>query len=435
MEKRKINVGLIGIGTIGVGVARILLKDRARIRQKKQVDIVLKGIADISPKALKRIPGGKKLYTRDAQKLLNDPDIDIIIELIGGINPAKQFIRQALTGGKDVVTANKKLLAYAGKSLFALAEKKGTDLKFEASVCGGIPLIRSIQDGLVANEFDSLYGIVNGTTNYILTRMEETCEEFAVALKTAQDKGFAEANYKLDTRGEDAAQKAAILARVAFKSAFPISSIYREGIEHITPQDIRYARDFGYRIKLLAIIKKLGTGLQVRVHPALIPLQSSLASVRNEFNAVLLNGDQTGRLVFFGKGAGCYPTASAVVGDVIDLARKRQYGIPSAAAENNIRQNRFPLVPATEAKLSYYFRFGVADRPGVLAAIARILAANHISIAAVIQKGHAGRDGVVPIVMLTHEAHEKTVRRAVTRIDAMDMVKKKTHIIRVVHLP
>lgn len=432
-DKKTIRIGLLGIGTIGGGVVAIIKEEAQRIQQQKGVMLELAGIADLSQDAFDALDLNDVYFTKNASDLINDPKIDIIVELIGGIKPAEEFVVNALKKGKDVVTANKKLLAVCGTKIFATAAQHKTDIRFEAAVCGGIPIIRSITSGLIADQFETLYGIVNGTTNYILTRMEEAQLDFMTAVKEAQEKGFAEADYTLDTNGEDAAQKIAILARIAFGCDFPQKNILCEGIETITSEDIAWATEFGYRIKLLAIIRKVNKGLEVRVHPAMIPSDSSLAGVRNEFNAVQLCGDRTGDLLLYGRGAGRYPTASAVVGDIVELACRRLNDTPSTAKSYTIANNPFSLIPASATKQQYYLRFGVDDRSGVLEKIAKILADKQISIASVIQQKKVAGSTVF-ITMVTHVSEEKTVQEAVNKINALDVVSDNANLIRIVEL-
>jgi homoserine dehydrogenase len=351
-----------------------------------------------------------------------------VAEQMGGIEPARTLLLRALRNGKDVVTANKALIAECGDELFRAASEHAVELMFEASVCGGIPIIRTLTEGLTANRIQSLYGILNGTTNYILTKMTEEGGSFEAMLRQAQEQGFAEPDPTFDVDGTDARQKLAILSRVAFGSAVRVEQVFREGIGEIQDQDIAFARELGYTIKLLAVARVVGERLEVRVHPAMIPSEALMANIRNEYNAVQVVGDAVGTQVFYGRGAGEMPTASAVVSDIVDVAARRCGGgrrLRSVWAE----EERLAVVPMDEVVTSFYFRFIVVDRPGVLAQIARILAAEEISIESVIQHGRSA--DTVPLIITTHEAPERAMRRAVAEIDRLAIVREPTRVIRV----
>lgn len=428
--KRKIQVGLIGLGTIGRGVAKLLLGRQKELSYGRGFDLQLVRIADVDITTPRGIHLPAEILTTDAYQIIDDSNISIVIELIGGIEPARTYILRALEQGKSVVTANKALLSQHGEELLQVAQRNGTYLYFEASVCAGIPIIRIIREGLVANRIQKLYGILNGTTNYILTKMAEEESSFKEALARAQQKGYAEADPTLDISGLDAAQKLSILLRVGFNVSIPVEDIFCEGIEKITSREIEYARELGYAIKLLAIAKRLDRFIEARVHPVLIPSGTLLADVKDEFNSVELTGDSVGTQVFYGKGAGEMPTASAVLADVIEIAQK---GVQNfSLAENQISPTNeyLEVLPMQEVKTPYYFRFTVVDQPGVLAEIARLLANEDISIASVIQKErHQG--GSVPIVIMTHQAKEKAMRKAIDNINKLPVVKAPTQVIRV----
>jgi homoserine dehydrogenase len=382
-------------------------------------------------RGVKLAPG---VLTKNAEDVIADPEIDVAMELIGGIEPAKTFIRKAIQNGKHIVTANKALLALHGDEIVRLAQRHNVDVNFEASVGGGIPLIRSIKEGLVANRIHSIFGILNGTSNYILSKMTDEGGDFKEVLKEAQRKGYAEADPTYDIEGIDAAHKLTILMRLAFGTPVQFQQVFLSGISGITPLDIQFSREFGYRIKLLAIAKLDGGKMEARVHPTMIPERHLLATVHGVFNAVYINGDAVGPTLFYGQGAGQMPTGSAVVSDLVDLGRNilvratgRRVPIlsfqPSAIEKVSLKKMDEVVVP-------FYMRFSALDRPGVLSKISGILGKNQISISSVIQKGRKVK-GAVPIVMMTHEAKEKNVRRALQQIDTLGVIVGKTMTIRV----
>jgi homoserine dehydrogenase len=365
--------------------------------------------------------------------VVNDPDVDIVVELIGGYDPAKRFILKAIENGKQVVTANKALLAAHGDEIFSSASKNGVEVGFEASVGGGIPLIRSIKEGLVANRMKMLFGILNGTANYILSKMSDEGSPFGEVLKEAQALGYAEADPTFDVEGIDAAHKLTILLAIAYGVPIDFEAVYTEGISKITPLDIKFMKEFGYRIKLLAISKDDGEAIEARVHPTLIPADSMLANVGEAYNALYIKGDAVGNVMLYGPGAGMMPTGSAVVSDLVDVARNLLNGaigrVPSLGYQPaSLGARRIRSIEELDAQ--YYFRFSVEDRPGVLSKISGILGNHQISIKSVHQKG---RDlvGAVPIVMITHEAKEAAVKVALSEIDRLDVVKEKTVLIRI----
>ncbi len=429
---RGVSVGLLGLGTVGSGVVKVLQTHRAELEERAGCRLALERIADAD---LRRPREGLDLtalpLVGDATRILDDPAIQIVVELVGGLEPARSFILRAIQAGKHVVTANKALLAHHGAELFEEARSRGVMLGFEAAVAGGIPLIRAIKEGLVANRILTVFGIVNGTSNFILTRMTDEGEEFGSVLKEAQAKGYAEADPTLDVEGLDSAHKLQILATLAFRTSVDLKEIHTEGITAITPQDIAYAGALGYRIKLLAIAKASDGGLEARVHPTMIPAASPLAAVSGVFNAVFITGDAVGDLMFYGRGAGQMPTASAVWSDVVEIARRLAYGLPALPLDLPTASARpLPLRPMEEIRSSYYLRVMALDRPGVLSQVAGVLGRHDISIASVIQKGRAALEAV-PVVMMTHEARERDMRQALAAIDRLPVVAGPTMMIRV----
>jgi homoserine dehydrogenase len=428
-----VKIGLIGLGTVGTGVAKILIEQRRLLEKKVGRPLILKKIADLDLKRPRPVDLTGIELTPKAEELINDPEIDIIIELIGGYEPAKTFILKAIANGKHVVTANKALLALHGEEIFKMAAEHGVDIAFEASVGGGIPLIKGIKEGLVANNILHLFGILNGTANYILTKMTNEGIPFKVALKEAQEKGYAEADPTFDVEGVDTAHKLAILVALAYGVPINFDAIYIEGISQIEPIDIKFAQEFGYKIKLLAISRCTEAGIEARVHPTMIPAEHLLANVNGAYNALLVKGDAVGNVLFYGLGAGMMPTGSAVVSDVVDLARNLIKGIhqrtPALAFILEERKPK-PILSMDELEFKYYFRFAAIDQPGVLSKIAGILGKHNISIASVVQKGRE-LNGAVPIVMLTHEAKEANVKQALKEIEGLDVVKGKPMFIRI----
>ena len=429
MNKKTIGVGIIGLGTVGQGVAHILQTQARRIEEKTGLRLELRRVAVRSLNKKRDVFVPKKLLTTRPMDVIEDPRVDIVAELVGGVEPAATWIRRALALGKPVVTANKALLAEKGERVYSLAEKKQIPIGIEASVCGGIPILRSIQEGFASNQITHFYGIVNGTCNTILTSMSQTGKTFAAALDEAKKQGIAEANPSLDIDGFDSAHKLAVLARLAFRMQIPYKKIFVQGIRNITAEDIAYARELGYAIKLLAIGKNLPGGLELRVHPTLLPLDHPLAGVRGVYNAVFLHADQAGDLLFYGRGAGRMPTARAVLSDMLELAKELSVGqfrsVPSLAARHRGR-----VLPMDRLVSKYYLRFQVADRPGVLGNIAKILGRHHISILSVHQK-ESQESKSVPVVILTYGAFEENIRRAVRLIGNRKDVREKTQVIRV----
>ena len=428
-----INVGIIGFGTVGSGTVQILLENRDLITSRVGSEIVIRKIADLDLETDRGIPLDPSLLTRDAMEIINDPQIDIVVELIGGLRQAKDFILRSLEKGKHVVTANKALLAEHGKEIYRAAERHGVSLAFEASVGGGIPVIRSLREGLSANRIRTIMGILNGTSNYILTRMSQKGLPYHQAVQEAIQLGYAEDPPTLDVDGTDAAHKLAILISIAFGVPVPFQSIYREGIDRLTPDDLRYASEFGYCIKLLAVARKAGERVEARVHPTMIALDHIMANVNGVYNAIYLEGDFVGPNLYYGYGAGKRATGSAVVSDLMHLARQIRSGVKNLMpplAHVRPERDEISIQPIEELRSSYYFRFSAVDRPGVLSKISGILGENDISIYSVIQKGREV-DGSVPVVMLTHEAKERSVMRALSQMEQLEVLTDKTMTIRV----
>lgn len=427
---KELGVGIIGFGTVGAGVAQCLLENGDVIARRDGVKLVLKRVADLDITTDRgvKIPAG--VLTTNAMEAIEE--CDIIVELVGGTTVAKTFILEALKRGKPVVTANKALLAKYGEEIFAAAEKTGADVYYEASVGGGIPIIKSLREGFAGNRIRRMYGILNGTCNYILTRMERTGEDFDVVLKDAQKLGYAEANPSLDIDGFDTAHKTAILASLAYGKWFGMDPVYVEGITNVSMNDIRCAASLGYKVKLLAIIKQdAETGkLEIRVHPTLIPVNSMLASVSDVFNAVRVDGDYVGNTLFYGRGAGREATASAVVGDIVDVALNLTDGARQRVPSYNKANLFTELVPMEEIETRCYLRFTVADKPGVLAKITNILAAADISISSLIQNETKDED-FATLVMMTHKAKESDIKNAIAEIEKLDDVTSNIKMIRI----
>ena len=431
--KDRIGVGLIGFGTVGSGVARILLERAAPIQRRLGVPLQLVRIADLDVTTDRGIKVPAGVLTTDAKSVLEDAAIDIVVELIGGYDAAKRIILDAVAAGKQVVTANKALLAVHGEELFEAAARQRVDLGFEASVGGGIPVIRALTEGLAANTILSIYGIINGTSNYILTRMTREGRSFEQALAAAQSAGYAEADPTFDVAGVDSAHKLAIMVSLAYGTPVDVKEIHTEGITKLTPLDIEYATELGYTVKLLGIAKFSGGEIEARVHPTMIPSSSPVARVEGVFNAIELIGDAVGEVMLYGQGAGSMPTASAVVSDVVDLARNLVLGVSGRIPPASFRQDqRRPLRirPMEEISALYYTRFMVLDRPGVLSQIAGVLGHHGISIASVLQKGR--KEGqTVPVVIMTHQANERDVQAALREIDRMPFISEPSMLIRV----
>ncbi len=431
---KEIKVGLIGFGTVGSGVARILHKNSRLIEKHMGARLVLKRIADVDLRTDRGVKLKSGVLTPKAGDVINDPEIDIVMELIGGVEPAKTLILKAIRNKKHIVTANKALLALHGDEIFREAQRYGVDVNFEASVGGGIPLIRSIKEGLVANRIHSIFGILNGTSNYILSKMTDEGRSFREVLEEAQAKGYAEADPTFDIEGIDAAHKLAILVRLAFGTPLRFQEIFIGGISEITPLDIQFSREFGYRIKLLAIAKMEKGRIEAHVHPTMIPEGHLLSTVEGVFNAIYVKGDAVGPVLLYGQGAGQMPTGSAVVSDLVELGRNiltQTSGrrVPLLSFQEWALEE-IPLKKMDDVVMPFYIRFSALDRPRVLSRISGILGKNDISISAVNQKGRRIR-GAVPVVMMTHEAREKNVHRALQEINRLGVILGKTVFIRV----
>ncbi len=411
-----VKIGLVGTGTVGGGCLDILSNHKQDFLRHFGIDLELTCVCSRDPQAAAS-RGLQDIFTDDYHDIINDPDIDIVVELIGGTGVAKSVIVEALQAGKHVVTANKAIMATSGEEIMDLAEEMGLEIAFEASVGGGIPIIDPLKHSLIANRIDSIMGIVNGTTNYMLTRMDEDSLEYDAALKEAQERGFAEADPTADVDGLDAAAKIAILASIAFNSRVTMDQVFTEGIRRISPIDLANAHDSGYVVKLVAHARRGESGVDVRVHPTMIPEDHQLATVNGVFNAIFVEGDAVGQTMFFGEGAGAGPAASAVMGDVLEVARHVQMGIKpivGCTCTDNL-----PIAAIDDLETKYYIRFVVADRPGVLAACADIFAKNGVSVRTVTQRGNAAREDV-NLVFVTHTAKERDVRKTIDEILALE---------------
>lgn len=433
MQKKTINVGLLGFGTIGTGVVRLLQKNAEVIAHRSGVNLQLMRIADLDTTSDRGVSLPEGMLTNDADAVLTDPQIDVVIELIGGYTPALQFILKAIEHGKHIVTANKALMAVHGQEIVAAANRAGVDVMFEAAVGGGIPVISAIKENLCANRFSTVLGILNGTCNFILTKMTAEKSEFAPVLAEAQSLGYAEADPTFDIEGVDTAHKIALLAAICFGTQIDFSQVHTEGITGITSVDIDFATQLGYKIKLLAIGKQREKSVEVRVHPTMLPVGYPLAEVDGVFNAVRLSGDFLGPAMFYGQGAGMEATASAVVGDVMAIGRNIAVG---AAGRTPIMGYwpqyvaHQPICPMSEIVSRYYLRVTAVDQPGVLAKVSTILGQHNISIQSMLQpEGHAADS--VPIVLMTHAAREADINLALTKIDALDIIVEPTCLIRV----
>jgi homoserine dehydrogenase len=431
--KSEIRVGIIGFGTVGTGVARILLDNAALIRRRLGVPITLMGIADLDVTRDRGIRLPSDLLTTNAKDLLDDPRVDVIVELIGGYDAAKRVLLDAMAKKKQVVTANKALLAVHGEEIFEAASRYGVDIGFEASVGGGIPIVRALTEGLAADHIQSIYGIINGTSNYILSRMTSEGRRFEAVLEEAKRAGYAEADPTFDVAGTDSAHKLTIMVSLAYGTPVNFKEVYTEGITRLTPLDIAYAQEFGFTIKLLAIAKYSDGEIEARVHPTMVASSSQIAKVDGVYNAIQLVGNAVEDIVLYGRGAGSLPTGSAVVGDIIAIGRNLLKNATGRVPPASIQQDqRRPLRmrPMEEISSLYYLRFMVSDRPGVLSHIAGVLGKHGISISKVLQQGR--KEGqTVPVVIMTHQAREREVRLALHEIDAMPFISEPTTLIRV----
>jgi len=430
---KQINIGLLGCGIVGTGVAKILLNSKELLGTRVGAGLNLKYVADVDVETDRGIAFDDGVFVTDARQVLDDPEIDIILEMIGGEGIAKEFVLRAIENGKHVITANKALLAGQGNALFEAAAAKGVDLAFEASVGGCMPVIKTVRESLVGNRISSMIGILNGTCNYILSKITDDGSTFKDALAEAQARGYAEADPTLDVEGLDTAHKLAILTALAYGMEINLKDIYIEGISKITPMDIEFAGQFGYRIKLLAIGKDKGDAVEARVHPTMIPFDNLLTNVNGTLNAIKISGDAVGDIILNGHGAGMMPTASAVVGDIVDIARNilsetSRRVPPLSYWRDHIRQ--IPILPIQDISTYYYFRFAAMDQPGVLSKISGILGHYGISLKSVHQKGRKS-DGAVPIVMMTHLAREADVQSALSEIADLDVVSDRPMLIRI----
>jgi homoserine dehydrogenase len=430
---KELNVGIIGFGTIGTGVAKLLQQNAGLLSEKLGARLVLKRIADLDITSDRGIVVPPGVLTTNAHEILDDPEIAMVVELIGGYEPAKSFVLKAIANGKHVVTANKALLAVHGDEIYEAAAAKGVEVLYEAAVGGGIPVLSAIKGNMAGNNFQTVLGILNGTCNYILTKMTKEGSAFGEVLKKAQELGYAEADPTFDIEGVDTAHKLAILVSLCFGTRVQFNDIYTEGITAISAIDVNFAREFGYKIKLLAIGKRDGDRVEARVHPTMIPLNYPLADVDGVFNAIRLTGDYVGSVMLYGRGAGMEPTASAVVGDLLDIGRNIMAGIGRRVAARSYDEasiKSLPIKPIGETISKYYLRFSAMDQPGVLARIAGALGDNNISIESMLQTGRSSND-TVPIVIMTHEAKESEIRAALAEINAFDVIKEKSNYIRI----
>ena len=434
---KPINVGLLGIGTVGGGTWTVLARNREEIQRRAGREIRIAMVADKDLARAQRVTGGNARCVADGNEVVASPEIDIVIELIGGYTIAKDLTLKAIANGKHVVTANKAMLAMHGNEIFAAAQTHGVMVGFEAAVAGGVPIIKAVREGLAANRIEWIAGIINGTSNFILSEMREKGLAFDEVLREAQRLGYAEADPSFDIEGVDAAHKLTILAAIAFGIPMQFDRCYREGIARLTQSDIRYAESLGYRIKLLGITKSTPAGIELRVHPTLIPARRLIANVEGVMNAILVKGDAVGPTMYYGAGAGAEPTASAVVADLVDITRLHtadpEHRVPHLAFQPD-RLAATAILPMEEVTTSYYLRMRVVDRPGVLADITRILADRSISIDAMIQREPEEGEEQVDIIMLTHRTQEKNVNAAIGAIEALPVVTGKITRIRLEEL-
>ena len=425
---KPINVGLLGIGTVGGGTFTVLARNEAEITRRAGRPIRITKVADKNLELARQVAAGRAQVTDDAFSVVTDPEIDIVVELIGGCGIAKELVLKAIANGKHVVTANKALLAMHGNEIFAAAHEQGVMVAFEAAVAGGIPIIKALREGLTANRIQWIAGIINGTTNFILSEMRDKGLPFDVVLKEAQRLGYAEADPTFDIEGVDAAHKITILSALAFGIPMQFDKAHIEGISKLDADDIKYAEQLGYRIKLLGITRRRPEGVELRVHPTLIPTKRLIANVEGAMNAVLVQGDAVGATLYYGKGAGAEPTASAVIADLVDVTRMHtadpEHRVPHLAFQPGAVEAT-PILPLSEVETSYYLRLRVEDKPGVLADITRILADQQISIDAMIQREPGEGELQTDIIMLTHITREKNVDAAIARIEVLPVVKKQ----------
>ena len=430
---RVVNVGMLGLGTVGTGVARLLVENSSIIEEKLGARLVLKRIAVRDTKKVRDIGDGGWEITSDIDSILADPGISIIVELIGGYSPAREYVLAAINNGKNVVTANKALLAFHGDEIYAAAERAQVEVRYEAAVAGGIPVLSAIKGNMCANRFWTVLGILNGTCNYILTRMTREGADFAAALKKAQELGYAEADPPFDIEGIDTAHKLCLLVSLCFGTRIDFKEIHTEGISSVSSLDIDYAARCGYRIKLLAIGKRSGDLVEARVQPAMVPMDDPLAAIDGVYNAVRVTGDYAGTVMFSGRGAGMAPTASAVVGDLVAVARNILTGRGRRIAPLGFLDGKIatlPVKPVGDTISKYYLRFSVADRPGILARIAGALGSNQVSVRSAIQTSKRVGEAV-PVVIVTHEAMEKDVRKAIDMVESLGITSQRVVMLRI----
>ena len=425
---KPINVGLLGIGTVGGGTYTVLKRNAEEIARRAGRPIQVVAVADKDLELARKVTGEACRLTDDAFSIVTDPQVDIVVELIGGYGVAKDLVLKAIESGKHVVTANKALLANYGNEIFAAAQKKGVTVAFEAAVAGGIPIIKALREGLTANRIEWIAGIINGTTNFILSEMRDKGLTFDVVLKEAQRLGYAEADPTFDVEGVDAAHKLTIMSAIAFGNPMNFGKAHIEGISKLEAPDIKYAEQLGYRIKLLGITRRTAEGVELRVHPTLIPAKRLIANVEGAMNAVLVKGDAVGPTLYYGKGAGAEPTASAVIADLVDVTRMHsadpEHRVPHLAFQPDAMAD-LPILPMAEVVTSYYLRMRVEDKPGVLADITRILADQQISIDAMIQREPDEGEEQTDIIILTHKTREKNADAAIAKIESLAVVKGK----------
>ncbi len=425
---KPINVGLLGIGTVGGGTYTVLKRNAEEIARRAGRPIQVVAVADKDLELARKVTGEACRLTDDAFSIVTDPQVDIVVELIGGYGVAKDLVLKAIENGKHVVTANKALLANYGNEIFAAAQKKGVTVAFEAAVAGGIPIIKALREGLTANRIEWIAGIINGTTNFILSEMRDKGLAFDVVLKEAQRLGYAEADPTFDVEGVDAAHKLTIMSAIAFGNPMNFGKAHIEGISKLEAPDIKYAEQLGYRIKLLGITRRTADGVELRVHPTLIPAKRLIANVEGAMNAVLVKGDAVGPTLYYGKGAGAEPTASAVIADLVDVTRMHsadpEHRVPHLAFQPDAMAD-LPILPMAEVVTSYYLRMRVEDKPGVLADITRILADQQISIDAMIQREPDEGEEQTDIIILTHKTREKNADAAIAKIESLAVVKGK----------
>ena len=436
-DMNPISVGLLGIGTVGGGTWNVLARNQEEIKRRAGRGIRIVKVADKDLERARQLVAGQAAVTADAWEVVNDPDIDIVVELIGGYGIARDLVLKAIENGKHVVTANKALLATHGNEIFTAAQAKGVMVAFEGAVAGGIPIIKALREGLTANRIEWIAGIINGTSNFILSEMRDKGLAFDAVLKEAQRRGYAEADPTFDIEGVDAAHKLTIMSAIAFGIPMQLDKAYTEGISALTQDDIRYAEQLGYRIKLLGITRRTPEGIELRVHPTLVPVRRLIANVEGVMNAILVKGDAVGATLYYGAGAGAEPTASAVVADLVDVTRMHtadpEHRVPHLAFQPD-QLSDVAILPMAEVVTSYYLRMRVVDKPGVLADITRILADRSVSIDAMVQKEPSEGEEQVDIIMLTHETREKQINAAIAAIEALPVVSGKVTRIRLEEL-